>query len=145
MTTVDVAASIDIAADPTDIAAVMFDPSREPDWMRAVTAVEILDPALAPGARVRHTATVMGHEFVWVSEVERVQFPHVLVFRLAEGPFSGTLQYGIQRAGMGSRVQIRGAGQSEAAGSLPASLLAGPINAALARDLERLKALVETV
>jgi len=39
MPAVNVTAEIEIAAEPTDVASVMFDPQREPDWMSAVTAV----------------------------------------------------------------------------------------------------------
>ena len=55
----DLTAEIQIAADPADIAAVMFDPARTPEWMSAVTPVEILDRALGPGARVRMIEAVL--------------------------------------------------------------------------------------
>ena len=51
MSTIDVAADIEIAAAPADIAAVMFDPAREPEWIGTVTGVTVIDPALAVGAR----------------------------------------------------------------------------------------------
>ena len=52
MSTIDVSAEIDITASPADIAGVMFDPNREPEWMKAVAGVELIDPALERGARV---------------------------------------------------------------------------------------------
>lgn len=144
MPAIDLAAETDIAAAPADIAAVMFDPAREPEWMAAVKTVEIVDPALQPGARVRRTGSVLGREMAWTSEVEAVHFPHMLSLRLAGGPFTGVMSYGIQRAGTGSRVRIQTRG--EATGGLaflPASLIEGPMRAALGADLERLKAIVE--
>jgi uncharacterized membrane protein len=143
MSDVDVSVEIDIVGDPTDVASVMFDPARAPEWMKAVTAVEIIDPALAPGAKVRHRGSFLGQEISWVTEVEAVHFPHVLMLRIAEGPFVGTVRYEIQRSGSGSRARIRNVGAPSALGFLPAAMIAGPMRSALNADLERLKALVE--
>src|SRR5262245_7479324 len=80
--TVDVAVEIDIAAAPADVAGVMFDPQRDPEWIKAVTAVELIDPALEPGARVRRKGQFLGKEFGWTTEVETVHFPHLLTLRI---------------------------------------------------------------
>jgi len=144
MSTVDVTAEVAIAAAPADIAAVMFDPAREPEWMKAVSGVEVLDPALVPGARVRHLGRVLGREMAWVTEVETVHFPHVLALRVNDGPFVGTVRYEIQRAGLGSVARIRSVGEPAGLGFMPAAMIAGPMRAALSADLDRLRALVET-
>jgi carbon monoxide dehydrogenase subunit G len=144
MPTIDLAAETDIAAAPADIAAVMFDPAREPEWITAVKTVEIVDAALQPGARVRRTGSVLGREIAWTSEVEAVHFPHVLSLRIAGGPFTGLLSYNIQRSGNGSRVRIQTRG--ETAGGLdflPAAMIESPMRSALTADLGRLKAIVE--
>lgn len=144
MPTFDVAAEIEIAADPADIAAVMFDPARSADWMSAVTGVEVIDPALVRGARVRHHGRVLDREFSWMSEVEAVHFPHVLALRLSDGPLVGTTRFDIQRSAGGSRVRIRNVG--DPAGALavvPASMISGPLESAMAADLARLKVIVE--
>ena len=143
MSTVDVAAEIEIAAAPADVAAVMFDPQRESEWMKAVTGVEVIDPALAPGARVRHRGTFLGQELAWTTEVEAVHFPHVLALRIADGPFVGSVRYDIQRSPGGSRVRVRNVGEPAKFGFLPAALIEGPMRTAMSADLGRLKALVE--
>lgn len=143
MADVDVSVEIDVAADPTDVAAVMFDPAREPEWMQAVKTVEVIDPALAPGARVRHTGSFMGRELSWVTSVDAVHFPHLLALRIAEGPFVGTVRYDVQRSAGGTRVRIRNVGAPAGLNFLPTALVAAPMQAAMAADLERLKALVE--
>lgn len=142
MSEIDVSAEIDIAAAPADVAAVMFDPQQEPQWMKAVIGVELVDPALAPGARVKRRGSFLGREFSWQTEVEAVHFPHVLAMRISEGPFVGTVRYDIQRTGTGSHVRIRSVGEAKSL-PLPSALVGGPIRAALTQDLERLKALVE--
>lgn len=145
MSSVDVAADIEISADPADIAAVMFDPAREAEWMSAVTGVEVLDPALVPGARVRHQGRVMSQDFTWMTEVETVHFPHVLTLRVSDGPLVGTMRFEIQRYGAGSRVRMRNVGDPGAPLSfVPAAMVTGPLRAQMTADLERLKALVET-
>ena len=138
----DLSAEIDIDAAPADVAGVMFDPQREPEWVTIVTGVELIDPALAPGARVRRTGNVLGRSIDWTTEVERVHFPHLLTLRVVDGPFRGTLRYDIQRSGSGSRVRLRNVGEAEGL-PIPAAFAAGPLQAAMAADLQRLKALVE--
>jgi uncharacterized membrane protein len=140
---IDVSVETDIAASPADIAGVMFDAQREPEWMKAVTGVELIDPALEPGARVRRTGSFLGQKFQWTTQVEAVHFPHLLTLRIVDGPLVGTVRYDIQRSGGGSRVRIRNVGEPKDLGFLPASLIAGPVRTALEADLQRLKAIVE--
>jgi carbon monoxide dehydrogenase subunit G len=144
MPAIDVAAEIEIAADPADIAAVMFDPARAADWVSAVTSVEVIDPALVRGARVRHRGRVLDRDVTWMTEVEAVHFPHVLALRLGGGPLEGTVRYEIQRSGGGSRVRVRSVGDpGPALAGVPALLMSGPLRSALQADLTRLKTLVE--
>jgi uncharacterized protein YndB with AHSA1/START domain len=144
MSDIDLQVEIEIAAAPADVAAVMFDPAREREWMPALTAVEIVDPALAPGARVRRQAAFLGRTLTWTTTVQDVRFPHLLTLQMSEGPFEGTVRYDIQRSASGSRVRIRSVGRPTALGFLPAALIAAPMRATLENDLGRLKALVES-
>ena len=143
MTSVDLVVETEIAAAPADVAAIMFDPQREPEWMQAIKRVEVIDPALQPGARVRRTASFMGRELSWTTEVEAVHFPHVLKLKVADGPFTGTILYQIQRSANGSVVRIHNDGQTSMLGFLPSSLIEAPMRSALTADLARLKSLVE--
>ena len=145
MGTIDIAAEIEIAADPSDIAAVMFDPNREREWMSNVTDVNVIDPAVAIGARVEHRGRVLGQDISWTTAVDAIHFPHVLVLRVDDGPFVGTVRYEIQRSGSGSRVRIRSQGDAGTFSFLPASAIATPLRAAIASGLDRLKSIVEAV
>jgi hypothetical protein len=140
---VDLTVEVEIQAAPADVAAVMFDPAREPEWMNAVKRVEIIDPALAPGARVRHHASFLGKDISWETVVETVHFPHVLALTINEGPFIGTVRYDIQRSGTGSVARIRNVGEPGKFAFLPVAMITGPMKSALSADLGRLKALVE--
>jgi uncharacterized protein YndB with AHSA1/START domain len=143
MPSVDVTAETEIAAAPADVATVMFDPQREPEWMSAVKKVEIIDAALQPGARVRRSASFMGQEIGWTTEVEQVHFPHVLRLRIADGPFTGTVSYQIQRSAGGSTVRIHNKGETTKLGFLPSAVIEAPMRSAMNADLAKLKALVE--
>jgi uncharacterized membrane protein len=143
MPSVDLSVETEIIAAPADVAAVMFDPQREPEWMSAIQKVDVIDPALQPGARVRRTASFLGREVSWTTEVEAVHFPHVLRLKVADGPFTGTISYQIQRSPAGSVVRIHNNGQTSMLGFLPAALIEGPMRSAMTADLARLKSLVE--
>jgi len=139
----DLRAQIEIAAPPSTIAGVMFDPQRYTEWMKTVDRVEVLDPALAPGARVKFHGAFMGKSIAWTTAVETVHFPHVLVLKISDGPFVGTSRIGIQREGGGSRVQMQNTGELNGMPFVPEAMVSGPLQAALQADLVRLKALVE--
>ena len=143
MSTVDVSVEIDIAAEPSDVASVMFDPAREPEWMAAVKTVRAIDPGIKPGARVSRTGSFMGRELAWTTEVVSFHFPHALTLRIVDGPFVGTVQYEIGRGSAGSVARIRNVGELSKFGFLPKAMIEGPMRSALSADLARLKALVE--
>ncbi len=144
MASLEVVADIEISASPADIAGVMFDAVREPEWMSTITGVELLDPSLEPGARQRRTGSVMGQTFTWTSVVDAIHFPHVLVLRTDDGPFVGAVRFDIQRSGGGSRVRVRTAGELKDFGFVPTSLVTGPMQSVLQAGLVRLKAIVES-
>ena len=143
MPAIDVSAEVEIAAAPADVAAVMFDPSREPEWIGAVKSVDLIDASLVVGARVRHVSQVMGMDMSWTSQVTAVHFPHKLTMQLSEGPFRGVLDYSIARTAGGAVARVRNAGDLETGLPLPGSMVSKEVLAALTADLARLKALVE--
>jgi len=139
MSRIDVTAEIQIAAEPTDVAGVMFDPHREPEWVDAVQVVDVLDRGLAPGARVKHSATIAGRPVTWMSQVTAFNFPHMLDLRLSDGPVEGRVVFLIGRADGGSFARVRGTVDVEGAGDRAAEAARD----ALGADLARLKTLVE--
>lgn len=139
MSRLEVTAEIEIAAEPTDVAGVMFDPHREPQWLGAVESVEVLDTGIRPGARVRHAVAAGGRRLVLTTEVAQFQFPHALSLRITEGPVQGDLAYHVLRAGTGSLARVRG----RLVNGGPDGGKADEIRAQLAADLGRLKALIE--
>jgi len=140
----DVGAEIEISAEPTAVASIMFDPNREPEWVSVVQTVEVLDPGIKPGARVRRTGSFAGQPIAWTTEVASFHFPHVLERRLIEGPFVGTVSYQVGRSASGSLVRIRYVGRLEGLGALlPEPALTDRLQSTMAANLARLKTLVE--
>ena len=143
MSSIDIAAETDINAAPADIAAVMFDPEREKDWVGVVSSVEIHDAALQPGARVTHRGSVMGRQVALTTQVETVHFPHVLALRVSEPQFNGLVRFEIARAGSGSRVRIRAEGESDQVNMLTKMMVEGAVRSGVNGALSRLKTIVE--
>ena len=109
---------------PADIAGVMFDPARETEWMTAVSSSVPQSRGITPGAEVKRTSTIGGHDVQWSTTVDAFHFPHVLRLVIPSGGF---IKYEVQRHGTGSVARVRATSESDLFGF----------------DLEKLKALVE--
>src|SRR5687767_14234610 len=133
----DVTAERTIAASPKQVAAVMFDPRRDPEWIGGAQSVEPLsgDPTTI-GARVRRNGGFMGKKFSWETEVANHQADRLLGMRFVEGPMKGgAVTYRIEPEGSGSRVSIRNTG--------PGSRIMGWfVRRSVGKDLDRLAKLV---
>ncbi len=122
----DIVQNIQIAAAPADVAAVMFDPAREREWMTSVTSTTPRTAGITVGAEVDRTSVVAGQQIAWATQVSGFHFPHVLRLRITGGQ-AGSLNYEVQRAGSGSVAVVRAASEVDLFGF----------------DLQRLKTLVE--
>src|SRR5439155_11015368 len=62
----DVTAAVRIEAPADDVAAVEFDPARDPEWIGGVDRIEwISPPPLAVGSQVRRIGGFMGRPIEW--------------------------------------------------------------------------------
>lgn len=130
-------ASRTIAASPTQVAAVMFDPSRDSEWIGGVKSVEPLsgDPT-AIGTRVRRRGGFMGKKFSWETEVVGHEPDRLLDMRFVEGPMKGGgVTYRIEPDAGGSRVSIRNTGPGP-------QIMGWFVRRSVAKDLDRLAKLV---
>jgi uncharacterized protein YndB with AHSA1/START domain len=144
MSQIEIEAEVHIAAEPTDVAGVMFDPNREPEWMGAVQSVQVLDAGIKPGGRVKRTASLMGNDFEWTTEVVSFHFPHVLELRLVDTLVEGQYTFHVDRAAGGSTARIRGVGDPGPFVALPAAMISATARQMLSGYLDRLKGLVES-
>ncbi len=136
----DVLVSTDMAASPRRVAAVMFDPRRDPEWIGGARAVDPpTDDPTAVGARTRRHGGFLGKKFSWVTEVVEHRPDSLLRMNFVEGPMRGEVSYAIEPRPNGSRVSIRNAGSSSF--SVPG--MAWMLRRSVAKDLERLKRIIE--
>ena len=135
----DVEVVRDVPARPDRVAAIMFDPARDPEWIGGAKSVDLLsaDPT-APGARTRRNGGFLGKKFSWVTEVEDYVPDRLLRMCFVEGPMKGGVTYRIDPRGEGSRVSIRNHGRANF--SVPG--MAWMLKRSVGKDLDRLKRLV---
>lgn len=141
---VDVTVEREFRASPEVVAAVMFDASREPAWMRAVEAAGPAGTPAGVGSRAWQKGRFLGKEIRWETEVTKYEPARLLSMRIDGGPFRGSVSYRIERVGSGSRVAIRNEGEPTAFGWMPSWLIAKAMRGAMGADLTRLQQLVES-
>jgi|GEM_PF-1846261 Polyketide cyclase / dehydrase and lipid transport. len=140
------AAALDITVQRTlpvsseRVAAVMFDPALDQSWMKALSAVDVIDRPVAIGARVRRHAKFMGKDISWITVVQEYEPGRLLELRIAEGPFVGVVTYEIEPAGASSIVRIRNVGAPGQFAWMPGFLIRRARQSSLAKDLEHLEA-----
>lgn len=137
----DVEASIHIRSGPAAVAAIMFDPRRDPEWIGGAKSVEtLMGNPVATGAKVRRHGEFLGRKFSWVTEVTGHVPDRLLRMAFVEGPMKGgEVVYRIEPDGAGSLVSIRN--RAGLGFSIPG--LGWFVRRSVAKDLERLARLVE--
>ena len=134
----DVTASRFMGASPERVAAVMFDPRRDPEWIGGAKSVDppTGDPT-ASGARVTRHGGFLGKKFSWITEVVEHVPARLLRMAFVEGPMKGgSVTYRIEPAEAGSNVFIRNAGPGP-------SFMGWFVKRSVGKDLDRLAKLVE--
>src|SRR3954469_4968799 len=133
----DVTASRTIAARPGQVAAVMFDPQRDPECIGGAKPVDPPkgDP-LKLGARTTRHGGFMGKKFSWTTEVAGHDRDHLLHMNFVSGPMKGgSVTYRIELLGNASQVSIRNTGPGP-------QLMGWFVKRAVGKDLDRLTKLV---
>jgi uncharacterized protein YndB with AHSA1/START domain len=133
----DVTASRAIPARPGRVAAIMFDPKRDPDWIGGAKSVDSTngDPTRV-GTRVTRHGGFMGKKFSWTTEVAGYEPDHLLHMTFVEGPMKGgTVTYRVEPEGAASRVSIRNTGPGP-------QLMGWFVKRSVGKDLDRLARLV---
>jgi hypothetical protein len=139
---VDVTVSQKIDAAPERVAAVLFDPSCDAEWIGGAKKAEILTAELpyGPGYRVRRTGAFLGKRFSWVTEIAEYEPNRLTRMKHVAGPFEGGVDYTVAPSDRGSLVTIRNYG----AASFSFPFMATMMRMSVASDLRRLKRIVET-
>ena len=135
----DVTATRPFNASPSEVAKVMFDPLRDPEWIGGAASVDrpAGDPR-AVGARTTRHGGFLGRKFSWTTEVVVFDPDRLLDMRFVAGPMKGGgVTYRIEPQEAGSRVSIRNTGPGPA-------LMGWFVKRSVGKDLERLASLVES-
>ena len=143
----DVTATLDIDAPTARVAAVQFDPSRDPQWIGGVDRVELVSPPpFGPGSQVRRIGGFLGRPIVWLMRVERFEPDRLVAMHALESPFPMDVDYRLEPidGGRRTRASIRVRGEARGMYGLPGPLLGPMVRRSVLGDLKRLKAIVET-
>lgn len=137
---VDVTVTRDFVAPPEKVAAVMFDSTRDAEWIGGARRAEPLGPEpYGPGHRVKRTGGFLGRSFSWVTEIVRYEPGRRVEMKYVAGPFKGGVDYGIAPHGSGSRVTVRNYGEA----SFAFPFMGAMMRMSVGGDLKRLQALVD--
>ena len=128
-----------IEAPPDRIAAIMFDPWHDAEWIGGARSVEPAKGSpTAIGARVTRHGGFMGRKFSWQTEVTRFERDRLLAMRFTAGPMKGgSVTYTIEPTKYGAIVSIRNTGPGP-------RIMAWFVKRSVGKDLERLERLVSS-
>jgi uncharacterized membrane protein len=142
---VDVRTEVEIARPRDEVAAYAADPDNATAWYENIKAVEWKSPhPLAVGSRIAFVAQFLGRRIAYTYEVVELVPGERLVMRTAEGPFPMETSYGWEdAAGGGTRMTLRNRGEPSGFSKVAAPMMARAMRRANAKDLARLKAMLE--
>jgi hypothetical protein len=142
---VDVLTETVIARPRGDVAAFAVDPDNATAWYQNITAVEWrTPPPLAVGSRIAFVAQFLGRPIEYTYEVREHVPGERFVMSTAEGPFPMETTYAWEDAGEGAtRMTLRNRGEPSGFSKVGAPLVSGAMRRANAKDLRRLKQVLE--
>jgi len=144
MAGVDVQVETTIDRPPSEVAAYAGDPSNAPEWYANIRSVEWhTAPPVAVGSRMEFVAQFLGRRLAYTYEVVELTGSR-LVMRTADGPFPMETTYTWSPAGAGTRMTLRNRGNPSGFARIGAPVMERAMRRATAKDLARLKALVES-
>jgi hypothetical protein len=142
---VDVLTETVIARPRAEVAAFAGDPTNAPVWYVNIDSVEWkTEPPVRVGSRMAFVARFLGRRLAYTYEVVELDPGARLVMRTAEGPFPMETTYTWEDAGAGAtRMTLRNRGEPSGFGKLVAPLMARAMRRATAKDLAKLKEILE--
>jgi hypothetical protein len=141
---VDVVTRIEIARPRGEVAAYACDPAAATEWYENIKAVEWrTEPPLAVGSRLAFVASFLGRRLEYTYEVREHVPGERFVMSTAAGPFPMETTYEFADAGSGTLMTLRNRGEPAGFAKVGAPVMAAAMRRANARDLERIKAILE--
>ena len=142
---IDVTTEIEIARPRAEVAAFACDPDNTRAWYVNIKSVEWrTPPPLAVGTRLAFVARFLGRRLEYLYEVRELHPGERLVMGTEKRPFPMDTTYTFEDAGEGAtRMTLRNRGEPVGYGKLAAPAMASGIERTTARDLRRLKEILE--
>lgn len=143
---VDVVTSIQIDRPRDDVAAYAADPNNATAWYSNIRAVEWKSPRpLTVGSRLGFVAGFLGRRLEYTYEVREWIPRERMMMATSDGPFAMETTYRWEDSPTGGTVMtLRNRGTPSGFSNLTAPVLAAAMRRANRKDLNRLKALLES-
>lgn len=142
---VDVVTEIDIGRPRAEVSAFAMDPDNAMKWYRNIKQVEWKTPRpLRVGSRLAFVAQFLGRTIAYTYEVREMTPGERFVMATSEGPFAMETTYSwVDIAAEGTRMVLRNRGRPSGFGKVAAPVMASAMRRANAKDLARLKEILE--
>jgi hypothetical protein len=141
---VDVKTEVRIERPRSEVAAYAADPDNATAWYENIKSVDWRSPRpLAVGSKVEFVAEFLGRRLAYIYEVKELVRGERLVMRTAEGPFPMETTYTWDDAGDATVMTLRNRGAPSGFSRIASPLMARAMRRANAKDLARLKAILE--
>jgi hypothetical protein len=139
----DVRVEANVARSPEDVAAYMFDPRHDPEW---ISGIEHVDPPAGPvgvGTETHRLARFMGRRIDYVLRVKEHIPDRLMVMESVKAPFPMGVTYGIEPDRSGSRVSLRVTGGYGLLMRVAQPIVSRQIRRSLQADLRHLRGRLE--
>ena len=140
----DEVAEIAIDREPAHVAAYMFDPAHDPEWIGGISEAQpIGPPPLTTGSRVRRRASFLGRRIDYVMEIVDLVPDRKMRMHAVEAPMPMDVTYEVQPSPHGCVARVRVEGDASGMYRIAAPLIGAQVRRSIAADVERLKHIVE--
>ena len=142
---VDVKAEVVIDRSRDEVARFVMNPDNDPVWIGGIREARMLtQPPLAQGTQVERVATFLGKRIEYVLEVAEYDPKALLAMRSVKAPFPMEVTYQFEEAAGRTLARILIGGEARGFYKLAGPLIALAVKRNITKDLETLKALLES-
>jgi hypothetical protein len=141
---VDTAAAITVDRRRDAVAAYLWDPANDQEWIGGLRSARLVTPApVSVGSRVQRVASFLGRRVEYLNEITELT-PDRLAMRSVRAPFPMRITYQLRDAGDGAtEVAVRVEGDTGRFYALAGPFLARAVHRSVSRDLRTLKRVLE--
>ena len=139
----DVRVEAHIARSPEDVAAGVFDPRHDPEWITGIEHVAPPAAAVGVGTETHRLARFMGRRIDYVLQVKEYTPNRLMVMESVRAPFPMGVTYGVEPDGSGARVSLRVTGGYGLLMRLAQPIVRRQIRRSLEADLRHLRGRLE--